>query len=260
MMKQMIFLFGEELKKLFRSRYLYVFVAVSVLDLAAWAAEYSDRSRSVLYSAGVHVSGQGMEYLLNHEFGNFGVLVIYLLPLLLIAAPVFSDESTNKILPQILVTKNGRTMDVIVKTALVLLLQLIWTIVFSMVSAAVVFSLFDMGISGIGVHMGKIFKCVLNIWLGSFCLASVFLFVSSVMKNTISAMGAGFAVIIMPLFIESDQIWAQMFPTIGMQAECLLQRSNSANLLIWSFYVCVGILFIWLNLLSQKNGICMFRR
>lgn len=251
-MKKVLFLFEEEFKKILRSRYLYVFVVVFIMDIIAWISEYSDRARSTLYSTDVHVAGQGMKYLVNHEFGNFGIFVLYLLPLLLIASPIFSDESDNKILSQIRVTQNGRIIDTIVKSILILVIQLIWIIIFSIFSIVIGFSLFDLGISGVDAYIVEILKRIVNIALGCFCMANVFLFISSGMKNTVSAMAVGFATIVIPMFVETNKLWAHVFPVIGMQAECLQERSGGENLLIWIFYVCVGILFFEMNLCKNK--------
>lgn len=251
-MKQVGFLVGEELKKILRSRYLYVFVIVFILDIVAFISEYSDRSRSTLYSTGVQVAGQGMSYLVNHEFGSFGVLVIYLLPLLFIASPIFSDEAANKILSQIRVTKNGRTMDTIVKVSLVLIIQLCWITICSMMSTVAAFYLFDVDISAVGAFGSGIVKCIINIVLGCFCMANIFLLISSKMKNTVSAMVAGFAIIVMPMFIEVDKLWTHLLPIIGMQAECLHERSSGENNFIWLLYICMGILFFVINLIQNK--------
>lgn len=251
-MKQVIFLLEEEWKKIFRSRYLFVFLVVFILDIVAWVAEYSDRLRSTLYSTGVQVAGQGMEYLINHELGSFGVLVIFLLPLLLVAAPIFSDETANKMLWQIRVTQNGRIPDAIVKSILILMIQFLWIIVFSIFSIVIAFSCFDMGISSVGTHISEIGKCVVNVALGCFCMANVFLFASTVTKNTISAMAAGFATIVIPMFLESNELWVHTFPIIGMQAECVLERSGIENFFIWSLYVGIGIFFGIMNLIKNK--------
>ncbi len=250
-MKQVVFLLEEELKKILRSRYLYVFVVVFILDIIAMISEYSDRSRSTLYSTGIHVAGQGMACLVDREFGNFGVFVIYLLPLLFIASPIFADESANKILSQIRVTQNGRTMDTIVKSLLILLIQLIWIIFFSIFSIVAGFSLFDVSISGVRVYISEILKCIINITFGCFCMANIFLFISAGMKSTVSAVAAGFATIVIPMFIEVDKLWTHIFPIIGMQAECLQKRSTIENLLIWSFYICTGILFFTMNFIRN---------
>ena len=250
-MKQVVFLAGEELRKILRSRYLYVFIIVFILDIVAFISEYIDRSRSTLYSTGVQVAGQGMSYLVKHEFGSFGVLVIYLLPLLFIASPIFSDESANKMLSQIRVTKNGRTIDTIVKSSLVLMIQLLWITVCSILSTVAAFSLFDVSISAVGNYVPGIGKCIINIALGCFGMANIFLFVSSKMQNTVSAMAAGFATIVIPMFIEVDKLWTHLFPIIGMQAECLQKRSTIDNLFVWSIYAFTGIIFFIMNLINR---------
>lgn len=251
-MRKVVFLIEEELKKILRSRYLYVFVVVFVLDIIALLSEYSDRLRSTLYSSGVHVAGQGMSYLVKHEFGNFGVLVIYLLPLLFIAAPIFADESENKILSQIRVTQNGRMVDSIVKTTLVLGIQFIWMIVFTIFSVVASFGAFDVSIASVGVHISEILKCIINLMLGCFCMCNIFLFISAWMKKTVSAMGTGFAIIVIPMFIETEKLWTHVFPIIGMQAECLQIRSNVENLYVWSAYFFIGMVFLSVNLINNK--------
>ncbi len=251
-MKQIGFLAGEELKKIIRSRYLYVFVIVSILDIVAFISEYIDRSRSTLYSTGVQVPGQGISYLVNHEFGSFGVLVIYLLPLLFIASPIFSDEVVNKMVSQIRVTPNGRTLDTIVKSVLVLMIQLIWIMVCSILSTIAAFSMFDVGVSAVGNYIPEIVNCIINIALGCFGMDNIFLFVSSKMQNTVSAMAAGFATIVMPMFIEVDKLWTHLFPIIGMQAECLQKRSVEENLFVWSIYALTGIIFFIVNLNNRR--------
>lgn len=249
-MKQVWFLLEEELKKVFRGKYIYVFIVVFILDIISFVSEYIDRVRSTLYGTGVHVSGQGMEYLVNHEFGNFGVLVLYLLPLLLIASPVFADEVTSKMLSQIRVTKNGRKSDAIVKSVMILVIQIIWIIIFSIFSVILAFTLFDVSILNVIGYISEIQKCIINIALGCFCMANGFFVISYRMKNTVNAMAVGFATIVMPMFIEVDILWTHFFPIIGMQAECLQKRSETENLMVWIFYVCAGIFLFVSNLIK----------
>ncbi len=246
------FLMVEEIKKIFRAKYFSVYIVVLLLDIVAFISEYSDRSRSVLYSTGVRISGQGMMYLLSHEFGSFGVLILYLLPVLFISAPVFSDESENKILDQIRVTENGRRVDVILKTRIIFIIQLVWLIFLSFFSTILSFVLFDNGIIGIRTNIIQIIRCMINIYLGGFCISSLLLFMSSCLKSTVASMAVGFALIIFPMFVKTENIWGQFFPVFGMQAENLIKRSVIENIVVYGFYIICGGIFFLCNISYNK--------
>ena len=251
-MRQNIFLLREEAKKIFRSRYLFIYLLVLLLDIGAFISEYCDRSRSVLYSTGVHVGGQGIKYLTSHEYGSFGVLVLFLLPLLFTSAPVFSDEAENKMVGQIKVTVNGRLVDTIIKTIIVLIIHFVWTIIISIVSVILSLTLFDKGIILTKENMMQILSCMVNIGAGSFCMSCFFLLISSCLKSTVEALSIGIATIIFPMFVESEKIWTQLFPVLGMQAECLMKRSAQENIVVFSFYIITGTVLLIGNLYYNK--------
>lgn len=247
-----IFLLREETKKIFRSRYLFIYLLVLLLDIGTFISEYSDRSRSVLYSTGVHVDGQGLKYLTSHEYGSFGVLVLFLLPLLFTSAPIFSDEAENNMVSQIKVTVNGRIVDTIIKTIIVLMIHFVWTIIISVVSVILSFTLFDKGIILNKDNISQILSCMLNIWAGSFFMACFFLLISSCLKRTVEALSVGIASIFLPMFAESEKILTQLFPVFGMQAECLIKRSVQENIFVFSFYIITGTALLLGNLYYNK--------
>lgn len=251
-MKQLSFLFCEELKKVLRSRYIYTFALVIVLDMIAFASEYTDRLRSVLYNTGVHVRGQGSAYLFKHEYGPFGVLVLYLIPILILTAPVFSDEYINKMADQIRVTENGRSKSTIVKIFIVITFALCWIVFLAFFSSVMSFAFFDTGVSALDEEIITIGKEAINVFLGCYMMGNLFLLFSTLCRNTVGAVTAGFVAIILPMFIESEKKIIHLFPIIGMQAESLLGRSFIENSLIWSFYAVAGSVLFLLNFMSNK--------
>lgn len=251
-MHEYLFLLKEETKKIFKSKYFLIYFLVILLDIVAFISEYSDRSRSSLYSTGVHVSGQGINYLISHEYGSFGVFVLFLLPLVFTAAPMFADEYDNRMIDLIKVTVNGRMKDTVVKTIIVLIIHLVWTIMISLVSVVLSFILFDKGVIMIKGNLLQILSFIINIWLGSFFMSSLFLLISSCLRSTIRALTMGIATIILPMFVESEKLWVQLFPVFGMQAECLMKRSVRENSLIFLFYTFAGVALLVGNIYYNK--------
>ncbi|MCR5719395.1 MAG: hypothetical protein K6F84_02420, partial [Lachnospiraceae bacterium] len=221
-------------------------------NMLAAISEYSDRSRSVYFSSGIHMRGQGITYFLNHEFGDFGVLIMYLVPLLFLTAPIFADEYVCDMYKIVDTTVNGRYVDVFIKMVLVILVEISWLVFHSIIFCVIDFCLFDNGISSISANISQIARAAINIGLGSFCMENIFMFISSCVKNTVTAFGLGMALIVLPMFVESGKIWIQYFPSIGMQAECMLQRSKKDNGIIWIFYVLMGLLFFFLILVEKR--------
>ncbi|MCF0130315.1 MAG: ABC transporter permease [Pseudobutyrivibrio sp.] len=255
-MKYCGFLYQQELKKMLRGKYILVYVVVIFLNVISVIADYRDRIHSEMFLGNVHVAGEGLKYLFRHEYGNYGVMVLCLIPAMLIAGPVFSDEYENNMIDQIRTTQNGRKLDVWMRIVMVNTIQLLWMLIMTLTSIIFSFSLFDIGLNGITMYASAILKAAINIILGNFFMTNLFLLSSVVAKNTITSLVICFVVIIAPLFIEKEYLWMQFLPIIGMQAENFIVLSIFDAIIIEIFYFLGGVISILLCLyLNDKNYI-----
>lgn len=119
-------------------------------------------------------------------------------------------------------------------------------------STVMSFVFFDTGVSALDEKIITIGKEATNVFLGCYMMGNLFLLFSTLCRNTVGAVTAGFVAIILPMFIESEKKIIQLFPIIGMQAESLLGRSFIENSLIWSFYAVAGSVLFLLNFMSNK--------
>ena len=254
-MRPMRFLFEKELKKFVLNKSFFVFIAVFLLNILSLTGEYIDRSKSVMFHTGVHMNGEGIAFFLNNQIGSFGVLVLYLCPLLFFSSPLFSYEYKQNMVAQILVTKYGRSIDVAIKILCNIFISFVWIVLCYCSSLALSFAFFDTGFSMDRENVSILVRCFMNTTLGCFLMNAVFIFVSTMMKSNISATLLNFALVIMPMYITSSNKVVNFIPIIGMEANNYLENS-SVYVSVWIFYVIAGIAFLILSQIRMQK-VCL---
>lgn len=251
-MLPMRFLFEKEFKKVVLNKSFLVFIAAFLLNVISLIAEYIDRSKSVMFHAGVHMKGEGIEFFLKNQIGNFGVLVLYLCPLLLISSPLFSNEYKQNMVAQILVTKYGRSKDVVIKILCTMFISFLWIVTCYCSSLILSYTFFDTGFSMDRETVSILIHCFINMTLGCFLMNAIFIFVSTMMKSNISATLLNFVLIIMPMYITSSNRVVNLIPIIGMEANNYL-KNNTGYIGAWIFYVIAGIAFLILSQIRMQS-------
>lgn len=242
-MKQYGFILIEELKKIYKNKFIIIYGCILVLNIIGICSEFYDRVHSTYYGEiGVHIRGQALEFLTKYEFGYSGQFLFYLLPVLFIAAPVFADEYSNGMYKNIRVSKNGRIFTTIAKINAVILCQILWCILVTMLTSLVSYILLDTGIGVFAEDIGIIFTYMINTLLGMFFVSELFLLISSVVKNNIVALGVGFAVLLVQVLVEVKSIYRHLIPVIGMAACSLSERTVGETFMVWVFYIMGGII------------------
>lgn len=241
-MKEYRFIFIEELKKIYRNKFIYVYACIFALNIIGICSEFYDRINSVYYSeVGVHIQGQALEYLTKYEFGYSGQLVFYLLPILFIAAPIFADEYASGMYKNIRVSKNGRILTTLAKINVVIVCQVLWCVWIAALTSIMSYVLLDIGITAIASDVKILVAYLLNTLFGMFFVAIVFMLISSLSKNTIVALGIGFAVLLAQILVEVKGIYGHFIPVIGMAANSLMERNWIETVMVWSFYIIGGL-------------------
>lgn len=222
-MQSLLFLFTKEFKKIICNKGMFVFPVAFILNIINLLSEYIDRSKSVMFSNGVHVEGKGLEYFLDNQNGNFGVFVLYLLTLMLFTSSLFSDEYRQNMVASILVTKLGRTKDAAVKVLCNFIITVAWVLLCYGSSVILSYKFFDIGIIIRREDAPSLIRCCINIILGSFLMVEIFAFVSSLVKSNISAVVINFVILVIPMYITSSSKLVRLIPIIGMQAKNYLE-------------------------------------